>query len=104
MRTCDVEGCDRPHNARGLCKWHYYRVYREPGFVPLQKREPKNRVCDVPNCGRPHHGHGWCESHYMRWRNHGDVMAHVPIESAQFQPGKRTANARPFDLDDTDEL
>lgn len=24
-RTCDIEGCDRPHNARGFCVAHYKR-------------------------------------------------------------------------------
>lgn len=26
--TCKVEGCGRPHNARGMCKAHYGRWYR----------------------------------------------------------------------------
>lgn len=26
MRICDAEGCDRKHDARGLCKVHYRRV------------------------------------------------------------------------------
>jgi len=25
-RRCDIEGCERGHLARGLCKLHYYRV------------------------------------------------------------------------------
>ena len=29
MRTCTVEGCDRRHNAHGLCMMHYSRVLRK---------------------------------------------------------------------------
>jgi len=25
--TCTVEGCERPHRARGLCRAHYYAAY-----------------------------------------------------------------------------
>lgn len=27
-RACDVEGCNRPHEARGLCSMHYRRELR----------------------------------------------------------------------------
>jgi len=26
-RTCTVDGCDRPHRARGLCRVHYYAAH-----------------------------------------------------------------------------
>lgn len=28
-RACDVAGCERPHQARGLCAMHYQRNRRE---------------------------------------------------------------------------
>lgn len=27
MRTCSVEGCDRKHLAKGMCRRHYSRMY-----------------------------------------------------------------------------
>lgn len=27
-RTCEVEGCDRKHMGRGLCRLHHYRKYK----------------------------------------------------------------------------
>lgn len=37
------------------------------------------KPCSVSGCDRPHHARTWCLSHYMRWRNHGDPLAAVPI-------------------------
>lgn len=28
-RTCKEPGCERVHNARGLCYMHYFREYRK---------------------------------------------------------------------------
>lgn len=28
MRVCTIDGCEREHAARGMCKLHYYRVKR----------------------------------------------------------------------------
>lgn len=36
MRACDVEGCGRPHLARGMCQSHYSRA-RYRGEVPRRK-------------------------------------------------------------------
>jgi hypothetical protein len=31
MRTCSVEGCGAPHQARGFCSMHYARAKRHGG-------------------------------------------------------------------------
>ena len=31
-RTCNVEGCDKPHQARGLCWRHYQQARRHGAF------------------------------------------------------------------------
>lgn len=28
MKTCSVDLCDRPHYAKGFCKMHWERIYR----------------------------------------------------------------------------
>lgn len=33
MNTCTIEGCQRPHRARGLCQMHYH-VARTAGRLP----------------------------------------------------------------------
>ena len=29
MRTCEIEGCERKHRAKGLCFIHYYKQYNK---------------------------------------------------------------------------
>lgn len=38
-------------------------------------------TCSVDGCNRAHRRRGWCATHYSRWRQSGDVQAHIPIES-----------------------
>jgi hypothetical protein len=60
-KTCSVDGCDRPHAARGFCKHHH----------SLWMREKTGRVCSVEGCGKPADKRGLCGCHYFRLRKHG---------------------------------
>lgn len=45
-RTCDTDGCEKKHLARGLCSTHYNRTYQPD-------RHPRYRItCE--SCGREH--------------------------------------------------
>ena len=66
-RRCEVEGCRRPHEARGMCGQHDRRTRRhgDPlAHVPIgelvrQVREPRWTECE--GCGRlPLGGSRWC--------------------------------------------
>jgi hypothetical protein len=74
VRGCCVEGCERPHNARGKCMMHYRQDHRT-GF--LQRRDaaisealqfftdtPTKNYCAVPLCGQKFHAKGLCFQHY----------------------------------------
>lgn len=39
------------------------------------------RVCNVNGCERTYLCKGFCSTHYARWRQHGDVMSHLPIKT-----------------------
>lgn len=75
---CTVEGCGRPHLAKGLCNAHYIRLktHGEPA-VEEEVRPTYNPVCTVPGCGKPHHTHGLCSMHRVRLAKHGDVNKHL---------------------------
>ena len=50
-RTCSIDGCDRPHRARGWCNphWKLWRKYGDPEHrKPGEVRDGK-RIC--PTCG-----------------------------------------------------
>jgi hypothetical protein len=84
-RTCTIEGCEKPHMARGWCAMHYLRWWRtgDPAEVlpPHRMFGPENpnwkgpKACSIDGCGKPHKAHGWCQMHYFRWRRTGDPEA-----------------------------
>lgn len=70
-RTCSIEGCDRPLQARGWCGTHYARWHRhgDPEWTP------PTLTCSAGDCGRDVYGRGLCNMHWQRWRTHGDPLA-----------------------------
>lgn len=69
MRFCEVEGCERPHVARGFCDAHYRRVQKgKDPHSPVASRRRRN--CSL--CDNSHFARGYCEKHYRRWERHGD--------------------------------
>jgi hypothetical protein len=63
MRTCEFEGCNRRHKAKGLCVNHYQQSLDGRALVPL--RSTTQRVCAFEDCGREYYAKGLCVSHYV---------------------------------------
>lgn len=69
-KTCTVEGCGRPHDARGLCTMHVQRL-RNHGSTDKPQRRPR-AVCA---CGRLAHAHGKCNACLTREARKGQPKA-----------------------------
>lgn len=83
-RTCSVEGCERPHSARGFCKVCYYRL-RRAGVLKAERPGPPKkpwRACSIEGCTQTARCRGWCDTHYTRWKRHADPLGwgFAPIE------------------------
>lgn len=84
-RTCSVDGCERPSNARGLCKGHAQRFRRtgSPGG-PIATRPKPGGTC-LNGCGQTVKAKGLCNRCYQRLWHHGDPTINktnrgVPVE------------------------
>lgn len=69
---CQVDECDLPARARGLCQSHYMRAWRHGNAEFPRKHQQRDTLCVVSGCARPHKAQGYCNSHYQRWRKTGD--------------------------------
>lgn len=68
-RTCTVEGCERPHNARGWCGPHYTRWHKYGD--PTASAPRADPVCSVDGCERNTVAKRMCALHYYRVRRSG---------------------------------
>lgn len=63
-RACTVDGCQRQHAARGLCKLHWAHWHRANG--------PR---CSIAGCGNVASSYGHCANHRDRRVKYGDPSA-----------------------------
>ena len=63
-RICSVEGCDKPVEARGWCRSHYYKLRQTP-------------PCRVAGCEKGSKSKGFCPEHYWKVKEYGDPNAEV---------------------------
>ena len=69
---CQIDGCTRPHKARGLCQTHYAQRLRGSDFSPIRSRvREKPPECVEDGCAEPVKSKGLCKMHYQRLLRHG---------------------------------
>ena len=74
--ACSMDGCDRPHKARGYCQTHYMQFKR--GITPIgpirSRVSEKPPECEEADCSAPVKAKGLCRTHYQRLLRHGHTM------------------------------
>lgn len=75
-RTCSIDGCERPTNARGWCSAHYTRYRRHGDTGPAEVGPSPG--CKIAGCERRHSSLGLCAMHYHRQRRYGDPEYVLP--------------------------
>jgi hypothetical protein len=101
--VCVIDGCDRPHKARGYCKTHNERVVAGQDLdAPIQQRLSPG-PCEVESCGRPRFANGLCTRHnanrITRWRFYG-LTPERGAEMHEAQGGACAICRAAFRLDD----
>lgn len=66
-RLCEVDGCNRPHLAKGLCRRHYKRKRRTGSYEVSRPWGP--RPCSEPGCHSPRVLKRLCLEHWMLLRS-----------------------------------
>lgn len=74
-RICSVEGCGRPHKAKGFCSGHKYRVDNGlPLDAPIRQYETGERRCKALGCNQKRGNDGtYCPMHLARLNKTGDI-------------------------------
>lgn len=70
QRICSIPDCGKPHQARGLCSTHDYRM-KKHGATEVPAHVPS--MCSAPDCGRLVRVRGVCDRHYRRLKKHGQL-------------------------------
>lgn len=65
-RICEIESCDRPHYAKGLCNGHWQRARRGVDLNVSIAERYESDVCSYPDCGRVRVDRGLCQTHYKQ--------------------------------------
>ncbi len=63
---CTIDGCGRPHMAKGWCGYHYNTARNHGDPLYLDRRA--GQTCDDPSCQRPAGRNGYCKPHYLKRR------------------------------------
>lgn len=95
-KTCSVEGCNKPHLARGYCNQHYWRwrVYRDP--TKKRYSTPAEPIlCSVPKCDRVIDSRGLCSMHYQRFRKRGTTEPNTLARAKGQSLAERVAEHTP---------
>lgn len=84
MRLCSIEGCEKRHYAKGLCRQHYRKVHPE---------KKSTKPCIVEGCKLHQQARGYCSKHYFRLQRFSDVN-----HETQFDKNKYIENSDTIEI------
>lgn len=93
--VCSVDGCVRPHRARGFCTRCYYRP-RRAGTIQRVRLSSVCAQCRVESCTAATKALGLCEAHYWEDRatDPAKIAAHKAAQAAWIaKPENRARSA-----------
>ena len=75
QKVCLIEGCGKKYSARGWCRLHYNRWWRDgtPGPTNTLIRARSSSPCSITGCTNSSCARGWCTTHYCRWKRGKDI-------------------------------
>lgn len=88
---CGVRNCDKEHLAKGFCRGHYEREFRNKNRLskkPLtDKKQREVPPCGVAGCEEKHMARGFCRKHYfyMRFSEVGNDDNRCKIDKCVFR-------------------
>ena len=85
-QTCDLDGCNQPHEAKGYCRTHYNRLRRYGDPLKSPGLDKQKQTCEVEGCTFSHHARGYCQTHYSRWVKTGNAHRTVRPLTASKKP------------------
>lgn len=69
MRKCNFALCDRPVQAKGLCRGHYGQQHNGRPLTPIKPvNRNKGKTCWFETCNREATTKGLCGNHYQQQR------------------------------------
>lgn len=86
--TCTIPDCDRAHHARGWCKLHWFRWYRNGDPLVKTKVIPPPGICTVDGCEQVFMAKGYCNTHYHRLTRGAEILTpiiHLSVEERFFE-------------------
>lgn len=66
MKTCNIEGCNDRHHAKGFCSIHYrrFKTYGDPLVTLYNKNH--NGTCSVERCNGKYKANELCQEHFSQ--------------------------------------
>ena len=74
-RGCEAPGCERPYDAKGWCRRHYWQITRYGRLLaPGEGNRRNGATCEAPGCERDPLAKGLCQRHYKQMRRLGRLL------------------------------